>query len=161
MLEETAVEADVENRGNRWPLMYLVRLGICMSTAAMVLAADVWTKGANHDLVLLHYRHITPIEIGSVGVFLFALALYRSNLLALAAGLLLGALGGNGGELLLYGYATDWIRVGRWLTNVADLAVVAGLICISADIVLLWSARWRREGAETDGGNPVRASERV
>lgn len=122
---------------------YLLRFAILVVTAAAVLAADVWTKEADHAAVLLHYRHITPFEFVAVGLFLFALALYRSNLLALAAGLLFGALCGNGGELLLHGYATDWIRVGRWLTNVADLAVVVGLLCICTDVVLLWCRRWQ------------------
>jgi hypothetical protein len=121
---------------------YLLRFAISMATAGVVLAVDVLTKEADHEAVLLHYRHITPLEFVAVALFLLALAIYRSNLLALAAGLLFGALCGNGGELLLHGYATDWLRVGRWLTNVADLAVVGGLACICADIVLLWCRRW-------------------
>jgi hypothetical protein len=149
MTDERVVERDAGGRGLQWPTTYLLRFIICAATAATVLLADVWTKDASHDIVLLHYRHITPLEFGGVAVFLLFLALYRSNLLALAAGLLLGALGGNGGELLLHGYATDWIHLGRWLTNIADLAVVAGLLCTCADIVSLWSARWRGERIES------------
>lgn len=53
---------------------YLLRFAILVVTAAAVLAADVWTKEADHAAVLLHYRHITPFEFVAVGLFLFALA---------------------------------------------------------------------------------------
>jgi len=143
VLNEVAAVDEVR-RAPHTVTAYVGRIAIWASTAFIVLTLDILTKEATHDVVLFHYRHITPIEFAAVAIFLLALAVYRSNVLALAAGLLFGALCGNGGELLLHGYATDWIRVGRWLTNVADIAVVAGLLCIYADILATWAGRWRR-----------------
>ena len=42
---------------------------------------------------------------------------------------MLGGLLGNGGQLVVFGYASDWIPVGGWLTNVADISGAVGLIC--------------------------------
>lgn len=93
------------------------------------LLADVITKAAPHALVVNNHAHTHPVIFFVVGSFLGALGLWHSRLLAVGAGLMFGGLCGNGGQLILHGYATDWIPIGGWLTNIADISGAAGLIC--------------------------------
>jgi hypothetical protein len=115
----------------------------------------VVTKSTAHALVLHHYRRLTIIEFIAIGIFLAFLGIYRSNLLALSAGLFLGTLLGNGGELIVHGYATDWIQFrlsenGRlWLTNLADISAALGLICLFVDFSLAWKNRQKKRTQPT------------
>jgi hypothetical protein len=125
----------------------LTRLAICLATGLAVLTADIVTKAASHPLILHHYRRLTVVEFAAIGFFLVFLGLYRSNLLALGAGFFLGTLLGNGGELLLHGYATDWIELDIglenriWLTNVADISAALGMVCLMSDFAFAWQHR--------------------
>src|SRR5437764_10988403 len=106
-----------------------LRFGLWSMTAAVSVLADVATKADRHHLVVRNYSHTPVIVFVRVGLFLFALGLWHSNLLAIGAGFMFGGLCGNGGQLLVLGYASDWIPVGGWLTNVADIAGAVGLLC--------------------------------
>jgi hypothetical protein len=123
------------------------RLAICGVTGFAVLVVDAATKASSHPLILHHYRRLTVVEFISIGLFLLFLALYRSSLLALGAGFFLGTLFGNGGELLLHGYATDWIQLDLgldnrvWLTNLADVSAAAGMVCLVGDFGVAWRHR--------------------
>jgi hypothetical protein len=46
-----------------------------------------------------------------------------------------GGLLGNGGQVVLFGYASDWLPIGGWLTNAADIAGAVGLLCCLVDYV--------------------------
>lgn len=107
----------------------LVRLALWTTASVTSLTADIVTKAAPHALVVNHYAHTPAVVLGLVSVFLCALGLLHSNQLAIGAGLMFGGLCGNGGQLLLYGYASDWIPIGGWLTNVADISGALGLLC--------------------------------
>jgi len=93
------------------------------------------TKATPHATVVNNYSHTPSFVFALVGLFLCALGLWHSRLLALGAGLMFGGLCGNGGQLLLYGYASDWIPIGGWLTNVADISGAVGLVCCFAAYV--------------------------
>src|SRR5579864_3298797 len=112
------------------------RLLLLSSTSVLALGADVFTKAEPHPLVVDHYSHTPAIALIAVSVFLCALGMWHSDMLAIGAGLMFGGLCGNGGELLLKGYATDWIPIDGWLTNVADITGAVGLIWCFAGYVL-------------------------
>lgn len=107
-----------------------------MAAAGLTLALDLTTKAEPHPLVVDHYSHTPALALILVSVFLCALGIWHSNMLAVGAGLMFGGLCGNGGELLVRGYATDWIPVGGWVTNVADIAGLLGLLWCFAGYVL-------------------------
>lgn len=107
----------------------LVRLTLWLTAGTVSLLADIVTKAEPHPLVVNHYSHTPLIVLVAVSIFLFSLGLLHSNQLAIGAGLMFGGLVGNGGQLLLYGYASDWIPIGDWLTNVADISGAVGLLC--------------------------------
>jgi lipoprotein signal peptidase len=107
----------------------VTRFALWMSTSLAALVADVATKSAPHATVVHNQAHTPPLLFALVGCFLWVLGLWHSRLLAIGAGLMFGGLCGNGGQLLLTGYATDWIPVGGWLTNVADISGALGLVC--------------------------------
>jgi hypothetical protein len=117
-------------------MLLLVRFTLWAAAAATALLVDVVTKAAPHQLVVNHYSHTSWLVLSVVGVSLYALGLWHSNTLAVGAGLMFGGLCGNGGQLLLYGYASDWIPVGGWLTNAADIAGALGLVCCFAGCLL-------------------------
>lgn len=123
-------------------MRYLTRFTLWSSTALMVLAVDIATKIAPHGVVVYNYSHATPASVYLiVGLFLGALALAHSNVIAIGSGLMLGGLCGNAGQLLLVGYATDWIPLGGWFTNVADLSGAAGLLCCAAGYAVRLTAQ--------------------
>lgn len=107
----------------------LIRFTIWLACAAIVFAVDVLTKASSHPIVAYNHAHTPTVVLFLVGLLLFTLGMLHSNVLALGSGLMFGGLLGNGGELLRYGYASDWIHVGHYLTNVADLAGGLGLLC--------------------------------
>ena len=111
------------------------RLILWLAAGLLVFLVDLGTKAAPHDRVAHNAAHTPAIVFLGVAAFLFAVALWHSNLIAVGAGLMFGALCGNAGELLVLGYATDWIPLGGWLTNVADLAGAAGFICCVAGYI--------------------------
>ena len=124
------------------------RFGLWMSTSLAALAADIATKAAPHATVVHNQAHTPPLLFVLVGCFLWILGLWHSRLLAVGAGLMFGGLCGNGGQLLLSGYATDWIPIGGWLTNVADIAGALGLLCCFAGYaVSAFQRRAMRVGA--------------
>lgn len=103
-----------------------VLLSLC---ALGTLGLDVGTKLAPHAAVAGNYSRMPVPLMVVVGLALVIVGVSHSNLVAAGAGLMLGGLAGNGGQILLAGYATDWIPLGGWLTNVADLAGAMGLGC--------------------------------
>lgn len=105
------------------------RISLWMLAALASLIIDAATKAAPHQVVVYNYSHTPLLVFMVVGVFLGLLALWRSPLIVLGAGFMFGGLCGNAGQLLLFGYATDWIPIGNWLTNFADVAGAVGLLC--------------------------------
>lgn len=123
----------------------ILRLFLWAASAGGALAIDVWSKAASHPIVLHHFKHVEAIDLIPTGLFLLCLGVYRSKLVALGAGLMFGGLLGNGIELLRYGYATDWIVVWQYVTNIADIAAVLGLLCLWANVLLLWRRKKVRQ----------------
>lgn len=111
---------------------FVIRFALWASTGLAAFVADIATKSAPHTTVVHNQAHTPPLIFILVGCFLWILGLWHSRLLAIGAGLMFGGLLGNGGQLLLHGYATDWIPIGGWLTNVADISGALGLICCFA-----------------------------
>lgn len=110
----------------------LHRLAIWSSCAALVLAADLITKAVPHRQMAANYAHTPLLVFAVVGLFLLSFVAWHSTALVVGAGLMFGALAGNAGQLIVAGYATDWIPIGGWLTNVADIAGAIGLmICFA------------------------------
>ncbi|HEX8919045.1 MAG TPA: signal peptidase II [Chloroflexota bacterium] len=140
---ETAVprEQPVATEARVSWLEVALRLILWCGAAALVLWIDSTTKGAPHPIVLHHYRHVELLDLVPTALFLLWLGLYRAKTIALGAGLMFGGLLGNGSELIRSGYATDWILVGHYVTNVADIALVLGLLCLWINIALLWRRR--------------------
>jgi hypothetical protein len=99
------------------------------AAAATSFLVDVATKAVPHTEVVNNHSHTPGLMLLLVAIFLCALGLWHSRTLAVGAGFMLGGLLGNGGQLVLFGYASDWIPVGGWLTNVADISGAVGLIC--------------------------------
>jgi hypothetical protein len=108
---------------------------------------DVGSKAAPHSIVVNNYSHTPAVVFVLVGLFLCALGLWHSRLLAFGAGLMFGGLCGNGGQLLVFGYASDWIPVGGWLTNVADISGALGLLLCTAGYVASLAAHERQRVA--------------
>jgi hypothetical protein len=104
------------------------RFSLWLFAGVVSLLVDVATKAAPHSTVVNNYSHTPSVVFLLVGLFLCGLGLWHSRVLALGAGLMFGGLCGNGGQLLMFGYASDWIPVGGWLTNVADISGALGLI---------------------------------
>ncbi|MGI8827301.1 MAG: hypothetical protein ACR2JC_16990 [Chloroflexota bacterium] len=113
-----------------------IRLALWLATAAAVFAADSLSKNAPHSIVAYNHAHTPGYVLVLVGVLLLGLGLTYSRILAVGAGMMFGSLCGNGMELVRYGYATDWLRIGHYLTNVADLCGAAGLLCCVAGYAL-------------------------
>jgi hypothetical protein len=105
------------------------RFALWSTSGTAAFVADVVTKAAHHSEVARNGAHTPPLVFIFVGCFLWTLGLWHSRLLAIGAGLMFGGLCGNAGELFLNGYATDWIPIGGWLTNVADICGAIGLLC--------------------------------
>src|SRR5438270_10754396 len=122
----------------------LRRLSLWLSCASLVVTADVMTKAAPHHVIAANHAHTPAFIYVVVGCFLFSLGIWRSLLLTVGAGLMFGALCGNAGQLLLDGYATDWIPIGGSLTNVADIAGAIGLVCCFAGYARSMSPSPRR-----------------
>lgn len=99
------------------------------TAAAACFLLDAVTKAAPHANTVNNYSHTPGLMLLVVGLFLCGLGLWHSRTLAVGAGLMFGGLLGNGLQLVLYGYASDWIPVGGWLTNVADISGALGLVC--------------------------------
>jgi hypothetical protein len=126
----------------------LARLILWMTSAAVALVLDVVTKLLPHPVVLNHYAD-APILVAIVlGAALFGVGLWYSGTIAVGAGLMFGGLWGNVGQILLKGYATDWIPVGAWRTNVADVAAAIGLVCCFTGYARLLLTRRARQGEE-------------
>jgi hypothetical protein len=104
------------------------RFALWGSSALLVMGVDVITKAAPHRVIASNHAHSPLLVYAVVGCFLLALGLSRSPLLSVGAGLMFGALCGNAGQLMVDGYATDWIPIGGWLTNVADIGGAGGLV---------------------------------
>jgi len=67
-------------------------------------------------------------SLGAAAVPLLARRAMSSWMMAPAAGLLLGGAFGNLLDRIAYGGATDFIRAGHMVFNLADLALVAGAV---------------------------------
>jgi hypothetical protein len=114
----------------------LHRFALWTSSGLTALSLDIITKAAPHATVVHNQAHTPLLVFVFVGCFLCMLGLWHSRLLAVGAGLMFGGLCGNAGQLLLHGYATDWIPVGGWLTNVADISGALGLVFCFAGYAL-------------------------
>ncbi len=118
--------------------VFLVRFALWISFAAAAFLADVLTKIAPHDVVAHHYARTPTLIFVFVGILLCALGVTHSRALAIGSGLMFGGLCGNAEELLLRGYASDWVPIGHWLTNVADLCAAFGLLwCVTSYLMVL------------------------
>jgi lipoprotein signal peptidase len=117
-------------------MMPIARIALMALAALGALLLDVATKATPHDTIVNNYSHTPAALLVLVAVFLCILGTWHSNTVAIGAGLMFGGLLGNGGQILLYGYASDWIPLGGWLTNVADLSGGAGLLCCLVGYVL-------------------------
>ncbi len=132
----TGLVSFLRHRTHGYPYdMQVARLVLWTSSAALSLGIDVVTKSAPHSMVVDHYSHTPGIILLGLGVFLFLLGIWRSRVVAIGSGLMFGGLCGNGGQIILYGYASDWLPVGGWLTNAADISGALGLLCCFADYV--------------------------
>jgi hypothetical protein len=110
---------------------FMRRFGLWATCAALVVAVDFVTKAAPHRVVASNYSHAPAMLYLAIGAFLLALGVGHSPLVSVGAGLMFGALCGNIGELMIAGFATDWIEIGGWFTNLADIAGALGLgVCI-------------------------------
>lgn len=107
-------------------------LALWVSCAGLSFGVDAVTKALPHAVVVNHYAHTPALLLAGLAIFLLLLGLGKSPLVAVGSGFMFGGLCGNGGQVLLFGYASDWIPVGAWLTNVADIAGAAGLLCCFA-----------------------------
>ncbi|HZS93844.1 MAG TPA: hypothetical protein VFA78_03540 [Chloroflexota bacterium] len=112
------------------------RFGTWVAAAAASLAADVTTKALPHELILLNPRPTPWPLLVIAGIALLVLGLWGSPILAVGAGLMFGGLCGNGGQLLIDGAVSDWLRFGDWVTNIADLSGFAGLLICVAGFIL-------------------------
>jgi lipoprotein signal peptidase len=99
------------------------------AAAAASFFVDAATKAVPHAEVVNNHSHTPELMLLLVGLFLCVLGLWHSRTLAVGAGFMFGGLLGNGGQLIVFGYASDWIPVGGWLTNVADISGAIGLLC--------------------------------
>lgn len=118
------------------------RVTLLVCTAMLTLSVDIFTKAFPHRLVVLHHAHVPALVLLLVGIFLVVLGTRYSTTLAIGAGLMVGGLCGNGGQLILFGYASDWIPLGDWLTNVADIADALGLVCCCAGYARILQLRY-------------------
>lgn len=122
---------------------------LCAAIVALVL--DVLTKLLPHPVVIKHYAE-APILVAIVlGACLLGVGLRYSATIALGAGLMFGGLWGNAGQILITGYASDWIRIGVWRTNVADVAAATGLVCCCTGYALLLVTRRAGQRGDEDG----------
>ena len=140
-----SLDDNVSKGAREWTMQMLVRFFIWIAASAASLSIDIVTKAAPHNLVINHYARISPLELLVVSLLLCGLALFHSNMLSVGCGLMFGGLCGNCGQLLLYGYASDWLPVGGWLTNIADIAGAVGLVWCFVSYLLLhrWAIRFR------------------
>lgn len=113
----------------------IVRSILWLTCAGVSFGTDAVTKAVPHEVVVNHYAQTPAGILVLLAVFLAVLGVWRSRLVAIGSGLMFGGLCGNGGQVLLFGYASDWIPIGNWLTNVADIAGAVGLLCCFADYV--------------------------
>lgn len=105
------------------------RAALFLSLAAGSFVLDGATKLTPHGTEAANYSAFPLWLLVTVALCLFALAISHSTLVAAGTGLMLGGLAGNGIQLAVEGYATDWIQVGGWLTNIADISGAVGLLC--------------------------------
>lgn len=110
-------------------MVALLRLGLWLGMSSIVLLADTVTKALPHAIVVYNMKQ-TPLAIVVITALALLLAALRGPTLAtLGTGLMFGALCGNSGQILVAGHATDWIPLGTWFTNLADVAGTIGLLC--------------------------------
>lgn len=131
-------------------------LALWVACAGVSFAADALTKALPHPVVVNHYSHTPAVILVALAIFLLLLGVRKSPLVAVGSGFMFGGLCGNGGQVLLFGYASDWIPVGSWLTNVADIAGAAGLLfCFAGYLGIPLATRNR-----ASGGSEVRSRAR-
>jgi hypothetical protein len=105
------------------------RFGLWLVAAVVALGTDVITKAQPHTTVAHNYSHTPAILLITLAACLCVLGIGHSRMLAVGAGLMFGGLCGNGGQLLAFGYASDWLPIGGWLTNAADIFGFLGITC--------------------------------
>jgi lipoprotein signal peptidase len=105
------------------------RLVTLLCAAGATVIVDAVTKWMPHPVTVENRSSLPVWAIVAIALCLVGLGVTRSRLVAAGSGLLLGGLLGNDGQVLLQGYATDWISVGSWFTNIADVAGGAGFLC--------------------------------
>jgi hypothetical protein len=131
-------------------------LALWVFCAALSFGADAVTKSMSHAVVVNHYAHTPAAVLAALAVFLLLLGVGKSPLVAVGSGFMFGGLCGNGGQVLLFGYASDWIPIGDWLTNVADIAGAAGLLCCFAGYLGLPLSRTKAPTGGSGMGSQAR-----
>ena len=124
------------------------RVVLWAGTAALTLGADIGTKAIPHQPGVHHYAYVPVLILILLGAFLVGLGIRYSATLAIGSGLMFGGLCGNGGQLILFGYVSDWIPLGGWLTNLADIADALGLVCCCTGYVRILKLRRAQSGEE-------------
>ena len=118
--------------------------------AAMVLASRNVGGGVilpvqNADFTLGVASAAFPLMLllSTLGILAFggytAQAAARGSLAAWIPGLLIGGAIGNLGDRLLFGAVHDWLDLGRAVVNVADLAVLVGVVGYFASFAIAWT----------------------
>jgi hypothetical protein len=108
------------------------------ASAILALMVDITTKALPHRFVVEHYNRAPVGALVAAAALLCVLGVWRSRVVAVGAGIMFGGLCGNAGQVLLYGYASDWLPLGSWLTNAADIEGAVGLVCCAAGYAMVW-----------------------
>ncbi|HVT54849.1 MAG TPA: signal peptidase II, partial [Xanthobacteraceae bacterium] len=85
---------------------------------------------------------LVMVNLAAAGLFIFWLSRARDRLLAVAIGFLIGGALGNAVDRALYGAVVDFVLLhwGDWrwyVFNIADAAIVAGVIGLLYDALLV------------------------
>jgi signal peptidase II len=118
----------------------------------------VWNRGISYGLLQattdFHRWILTIFSLGIVGVLIWWLRGVKDLRLAQAIGLIVGGAVGNVIDRIAYGAVADFFHLhgfgySWYVFNVADTAIVVGVILMAADLALgEWRARNR--GATED-----------
>jgi signal peptidase II len=106
-----------------------------------------WNKGVSYGLLTTHMQGILVALSAALTVLLVIwLTRAKSPLAAASFGLVIGGAVGNALDRLLHGAVADFVHLfwGNWswyIFNVADIAIVAGVV------ILLYDGLWGRQKA--------------
>ena len=117
----------------------VVVVDVCSKAGAVVIGAGSYGLGfilpiQNSDFSLGVATATSPIAmlLSALGIFVFggyaARTALRGGLPAWVPGLLIGGAMANLGDRFAFGAVHDWLDLGKVVVNLADLAVLTGLI---------------------------------